>query len=87
MDPAAAVRASVAAVLGIAPTDLHVTAPLAELREGEGGIRWSVQLSMTQVRQTTCRNFFLVTSLRSHLFVVPPSRCAQGGLSDEHNTQ
>ena len=36
MDPAAAVRASVAvAVLGIAPTDLHVTAPLAELREEE----------------------------------------------------
>ena len=34
---------------------------------------------------TTCRNFFIVTSLRSHLFVVP-SRCAQGGLSDEYNT-
>ena len=34
---------------------------------------------------TTRRNFFIVISLRSHLFVVP-SRCAQGGLSDEYNT-
>ena len=34
IDPVA-VRASVAAVLGIAPTDLHVTAPLAELGEKE----------------------------------------------------